>query len=132
MLAETEADWGHFEDRRQWWIDRCKKRQESGYKSTSADPVAVAFTIEKALFEEQPRSRYLVASQAGAGETISWGIREILALNIGHNQSYTRDEIVQFIDLVWPYISGEKSWNSQEEEWEFHDSWIERRLPDED
>jgi hypothetical protein len=27
-------------------------------------------------------------------------------------------------------MSGEKSWNSQEEEWEVHDSWVERRLPD--
>jgi hypothetical protein len=73
-----------------------------------------------------------VASQAGAGQTIAWGIRELLALNIGHDQSYTRDEIVQFIDLVWPYMTSEKSWNSLEEMWEFEDSWIERRLPDTD
>lgn len=132
MLEDTKADWGHLEDRHQWRIDRCKKRQESGYKSAAKNPVAVVLAIEQALFEEKPRVRYLVASQAGAGETISWGIREILALNIGHDQSYTRDEIVQFIDLVWPYIRSEKSWNSQEDEWEFHDSWIERRLPDKD
>ena len=131
-LDDTEADWGHLEDRRQWRIDQCKKSQESGYKSEAKSPVAVVLAIEQALFEDKPRIRYLVASQAGAGETISWGVREILALNIGHDQSYTRDEIVQFIDLMWPYISGEKSWNSQEDEWEFYDSWIERRLPDKD
>lgn len=132
MLNDTEADWGPLEDRRQWRIDRCKKALESGYKSTAADPFAVALTIEQALFEEKPRGRYLVASQGGAGETIAWGIREILALNIGHEKSYTRDEIVQFIDLLWPYMSGEKTWNNQEEEWKLHDDWAERRLPEKD
>lgn len=132
MQDDTDADWGHLEDVRQWRIDRCTKGLESGYKSAAADPTAVAVAIEQALFEEKPRGRYLVASQAGAGETIAWAIREMLALNLGHEQSYTRDEIVQFIDLIWPYMSGEKSWNSLEEEWEVHDSWIDRRLPDMD
>jgi NAD(P)-dependent dehydrogenase (short-subunit alcohol dehydrogenase family) len=132
MLKDTDADWGHLEDTRQRRIDQCTKGLESGYRSAAPDPIAVAVTVEQALFEEKPRWRYLVASQAGAGETIAWAIREMLALNIGHEHSYTRDEIVQFIDLMWPYMSGERSWNSVEEEWEVHDSWIERRLPDED
>jgi NAD(P)-dependent dehydrogenase (short-subunit alcohol dehydrogenase family) len=131
-LDDTDADWGHLEDIRQWRIDRCKEQEESEHKSAAADPIAVALTIEQALFEDQPRARYLVASQAVAGETIAWGIREVLALNIGHDHSYTRDEIVQLIDLLWPYMSGKKSWNSQDDEWETHDSWIERRLPDKD
>ena len=131
-LDDTEADWGHLEDIRQWRIDRCKMREESAQKSAAADPIVVALAIEQALFEDQPRARYLVASQAGAGETIAWGIREVLALNIGHDHSYTRDEIVQLIDLLWPYMSGKKSWNSQDDEWETHDSWIERRLPEND
>jgi NAD(P)-dependent dehydrogenase (short-subunit alcohol dehydrogenase family) len=131
-LDDTEADWGHLEDIRQWRIDRCKIQEESGHKSAAADPIVVALTIEQALFEDQPRARYLVASQAGTGETIAWGIREVLALNIGHDHSYTRDEIVQLIDLLWPYMSGKKSWNSQDDEWETHDSWIERRLPEKD
>ena len=53
-------------------------------------------------------------------------------LNTGHEQSYRRDEIVQFIDLIWPYMSGEKSWKSLDEEREARDSWIERRLPEMD
>jgi NAD(P)-dependent dehydrogenase (short-subunit alcohol dehydrogenase family) len=130
MLDDTEADWGHLEDLRRWKVDRCKKREESEQKSVAADPIAVALTIEQALFEDQPRARYLVASQGGAGETIAWSIREALALNIGHDHSYTRDEIVQLIDLLWPYMSGEKSWNSQDDEWETHDSWVERTLPE--
>ena len=132
ILDGTGADWGHLEDIRQWRIDRCEKQLEPGYKNEAADPIVVARTIEHALFEDKPRGRYLVASQAGAGETIAWGIREVLALNIGHEHSYTRDEIVQFIDLIWPYMSGERSWKSQDDEWETHDSWIERRLRDKD
>ena len=123
---DAGADWGHLEDIRQWRIDRCK---ELGNESAAEEPVAVALAIEQALFEENPRGRYLVASQAGSGETIAWAIREMLALNIGHEHSYTRDEIVQFIDLLWPYMSGEKTWKSQDDEWELHDRWVERRLP---
>lgn len=127
---DTDADWGHLEDIRQGRIEQCKEGLESGYKSAAPDPIAVAVTVEQALFEENPRWRYLVASPAGSGETIAWAIREMLALNIGHEHSYTRDEIVQFIDLIWPYMSGDKTWNSQDEEWEIHDSWVERRVPE--
>ena len=132
VLDDTEADWGHLEDFRQWRIDRCKKRLEPGYTSAAADPIVVALTIEQALFEDQPRGRYLIASQRESGETIAWGIREVLSLNNGHNQSYLRDEIVQFIDLIWPYMNGEKRWKTQDDEWETHDSWIERKLPEQD
>lgn len=129
LLADTETNWGHFEDWRQEKIDACKELGPP-YESTSSDPIAVALTIERALFEDKPRGRYLIASQGGAGETIAWGIREILALNIGHDQSYSRDEIIQIIDLLWPYMSGEKTWNRQEEEWDLHSDWAERRLSD--
>lgn len=128
LLDDADADWGSLEDYRQQRIERCKK----GDKSTAADPIGVAVTIEKALFEDRPRDQYLVASQEGAGFTISWAVAEMLAFNIGHEHSYTRDEIVQFIDLIWPYVNGEKSWSSLEDEWETYDSWIERRLPDKD
>ncbi len=132
VLDDTEADWGHLEDLRQWRIDRCKRRLEPGYESGAADPIVVALTIEQALSEDEPRFRYLVASQVEAGETIAWGMREVLSLNTGHGQSYPRDAIVQLIDLFWPYLSGELNWSSQEDEWETHDSWIEGRLPDSD
>ncbi len=129
---DADADWGHLEDIRQWRLDRCKTEAESGNQGAAGDPKAVAVAIEDALFEEQPRRRYLVASQTEAGETIAWAISEMLALNAGYEQSYTRDEIVQFIDLIWPYMSGEKTWADQDEEWELHDQWIEKRLPDSD
>ncbi len=130
LLQDKGDDWGYFEDRRQEILGNCKEKLEPDFENEETPPDAVARAIEQALFEENPRSRYLVASQGGAGETIAWAIREMLALNIGHEQSYTRDEIVQFIDALWPYMSAQKSWDSPEEEWKFHEDWAERRLPE--
>jgi NAD(P)-dependent dehydrogenase (short-subunit alcohol dehydrogenase family) len=133
LLGDEGVDWGLFEDRHQEMVDNCKARLDPGYEDQGTPPDAVAKTIEKALFEENPRGRYLVASeQAEAGETIAWAIREMLALNLGHEHSYTRDEIVQFIDAMWPYMSGEKSWETPEQEWKFHEAWAEKRLPEKD
>ncbi|HEY5775118.1 MAG TPA: SDR family oxidoreductase [Xanthomonadales bacterium] len=132
LLDDKNDDWGVFEARRQGILDNCKERLEPGFKNKGTPPDAVARAIEQALFEENPRGRYLVASQGGAGETIAWAIREMLALNLGHEQSYTRDEIVQFIDALWPYMSAKKSWDNPEEEWKFHTDWAERRLPEKD
>lgn len=128
MLKNTSDDWGLFEDRRREMIASCKKRLEPGFENKGTPPQAVARAIEQALFEKNPRGRYLVASQGGTGETIAWAIREMLALNLGHEHSYTRDEIVQFIDFMWPYMSGEKFWGDSEEEWRFHEAWAERKV----
>jgi hypothetical protein len=56
----------------------------------------------------------------------------MLALNLGHEHSYTRDEIVWFIDALWPYMDGQKTWASPEEKWKFIDAWSERRVPEKD
>jgi len=52
----------------------------------------------------------------------------MLALNLGHEHSDTRDQIAQFIDALWPYMSAEKSWDTAEDEWRFREAWAERRL----
>jgi len=132
LFEDKDDDWGFFEDRRQEILASCKEKLEPGFKNEGTSPEAVARAIEQALFEENPRGRYLVASQGGAGETIAWAIREMLALNMGQEHSYTRDEIVQFIDALWPYMSAQKSWGDPEEEWKLHADWAERRLPEKD
>ncbi len=126
ILNESD-DWGIFEDWRKYNIDSCKKTSTED-PTNKRSPIIVAKVIEQALFEANPRGRYLVATQGGAGETIAWGLREMLALNIGHEQSYTRDELVQFIDLMWPYMDGTQKWETPEDEWEFHTQWAERKL----
>ena len=131
LLADADAeDWGLFEERRQNMLKSCEERLEAGVENEGTPPDAVARTIEQALFEENPRDRYLVVpEQVEAGWTIAQAVQEMLSLNIGHEYSYTRDEIVEVIDAMWPYFSGEKSWDDPAEQAEmmkFMDAWMAR------
>ncbi len=131
-LADTDAKpYVYFEERRQALLARCRERLEAGVQSEGVKPDAVAAAIEQALFDEKPRDRYLVVpEQVEAGWTISKIIEEMLALNVGHEYSYTRDELVELIDAYWPFASGEKSWSDPDDEAEmekFIDAWMERQ-----
>jgi nucleoside-diphosphate-sugar epimerase len=79
-------------------------------------------------FEENPRDRYLVVpKQEEAGWTIAKILEEMLVLNVGHEYSYTRDELIEFIDAYWPFATGEKSWSNETDEKEmeaFIDAWM--------
>lgn len=132
MVADTDADdWGLFEDRRQQMLSSCKERLEAGVENEGTPPDAVARTVQQALFEDDPRDRYLVVPrQVEAGWTIAKAADELLSFNNGHDHSYTRDEIVELIDAIWPYANGEKSYDDPEQEAElmaFMDAWMERR-----
>lgn len=68
-------------------------------RSRFAEPDAVARAVAHALFDEQPRRRYLVTSnQREAEVTIRKAIEELVQLNEGHAHSYSRDELVQLVD----------------------------------
>lgn len=124
MLADTNADWGMFEERRQEMLGDCRRSVQPGSGTRGMPPIAMVTAVQHALFDEKPRSRYLVVSkQIEAADTIVQATKEMLRLNVGHNHSYTRDEIVGLIDDMWPYIDGEKSWATVEEEWAFIDAW---------
>ena len=135
-LVKTQDDenWGQFEQRRQNMIKSCKERLAAGVASEGTPPDAVAETIEMALFEKQPKDRYLVVpEQREAGWTISWGIDEIMQLNSQHQHSYTRDELVALIDQSWPYYNGEKSFDNEADDREFMDfltRWIVKEKSD--
>jgi hypothetical protein len=129
LLADTDADdWGAFEERRQQMIAGCRERLEAGVQGEGVPPDAVAAAIEQALFEENPRDRYLVVpKQEEAGWTIAKILEEMLVLNVGHEYSYTRDELIEFIDAYWPFATGEKSWSNETDEKEmeaFIDAWM--------
>lgn len=134
LAGNTADDWGMFEERRQGLLNDCKERVSADAESDGTPPDAVARAVNHALFEENPRARYLVVPrQVEAGWTIAKAIDEMLALNVGHEHSYTRDEIVQLIDALWPYASGEKSWDDPDDEseiMEFMDAWMERKQPE--
>jgi NAD(P)-dependent dehydrogenase (short-subunit alcohol dehydrogenase family) len=132
LLNDNDADdWGLYEDRRQEMLANCKKRLEAGVENEGTPPDAVALAIEQALFEENPRDRYLVVPrQVEAGWTIAKSVEEMLALNVGHEYSYSRDEVVQLIDALWPFASGVKSSDKPEDEAEiraFMTAWMEKQ-----
>lgn len=133
---KSAADWGLFENRRQEMLSDCEGRINAGVADEGTPPDAVALAIQRALFEENPRDRYLVVPrQVEAGWTIAKAIEEMLALNLGHEHSYTREEIGQLIDAMWPYASGEKSWDDPEDEAEimaFTQAWMEKQAPKKD
>lgn len=137
LVADKSAsEWGLFEDRRQEMLKSCEERLDAGVENEGTPPDAVAYAIKDALFEENPRDRYLVVPrQIEAGWTIAKAIDEMLALNVGHEHSYTRDEIVQLIDAMWPFASGEKSWDEPGDEAamkEFMQTWMKRQAPGKD
>ena len=132
LLADADADsWGLYEERRQSMLDDCKKRLDAGVEEEGTPPIAVAHAVERALFDEHPRERYLVVpEQVEAGWTIAKAAEEMLALNLGHEYTYSRDEIVALIDAIWPFASGEKSWDNAEDEAAMNalmDAWMERK-----
>jgi NAD(P)-dependent dehydrogenase (short-subunit alcohol dehydrogenase family) len=129
LVEDADADpWVYFEERRQQMIAGCRERLESGVTGEGVPPDAVAAAIEQALFEEKPRDRYLVVpEQVEAGWTIAKILEEMLVLNAGHEYSYTRDELVEFIDAYWPFATGEKSWSNKADEEEmsrFVNAWM--------
>lgn len=137
LIADASAgDWGLFEKRRQEMLSDCKERLDAGVENEGTPPDAVAHAVESALFEENPRDRYLVVPrQVEAGWTIAKAIEEMLVLNVGHEYSYTRNEIDQLIDAMWPFASGEKSWDDPEDEANmrtFMQAWMERQAPEKD
>ena len=129
LVEDTDAEpWVYFEERRQKMIAGCRERLESGVQGEGTPPDAVAAAIEQALFEENPRDRYLVVpEQVEAGWTIAKILEEMLVLNVGHEYSYTRDELVEFIDAYLPFATGEKSWSNPadaEEAEKFINDWM--------
>jgi len=124
MLADTDADWGLFEKRRQEMLDDCRRSVQPSSSTRGMPPIEMVSAVQHALFDASPRSRYMVVSkQIEAADTIVQATKELLRINVGHNHSYTRDEIVGLIDDMWPYIDGEKSWATVEDEYAFIDAW---------
>ena len=108
-LADTDAKpYVYFEEQRQQLLARCRERVKAGNESSGTPPDAVSATIEQALFEENPKYRYLVVpEQRQAGWTIGKVMGEMLELNARQDHSYTRDELVELMDAFWPFVSGD-------------------------
>jgi len=73
----------------------------SGWESEAGngDPMEVAQAALHAMFDENPKRRYLVVpNQEQAGWTIKKAIQELAQLNQDHTYSYSRDDLVKMLD----------------------------------
>ncbi len=134
-VEDTDAEpYVYFEERRQQMLEGCRERLEAGIEDEGTPPDVVAVAIEHALFDDNPKEHYLVVpEQVEAGWTIAKVIEELLMINARHEHSYTRDELVAFVDTYWPYAEGEKSFDDEEDEAEFNaffDTWATREGAD--
>ncbi len=131
-LEDTDAKpYVYFEERRQQMLASCRERLKAGVENEGTPPEAVSVAIEHALFDENPKSRYLVVpEQVEAGWTIAQVMEEMLTLNAGHDYSYTRDELIELMDAFWPFAAGEKSFDSDKDMAEmgpFFENWASRQ-----
>jgi NAD(P)-dependent dehydrogenase (short-subunit alcohol dehydrogenase family) len=64
-----------------------------------ADPIAVAQAAMHAMFDENPKRRYMVVpNQREAEITIRKAIEEVVQLNQGQEYTYSRDELVKMLE----------------------------------
>jgi len=71
----------------------------AGDRSKYPEPDAVAKAVQHALFDANPKRRYMVVpAQSEAELTIRKAIEELVQLNKGHAHSYDRDALVEMLD----------------------------------
>lgn len=118
LLADTDAEpYRYFEDYRQERRQRCKDWLDEGSPNDSPEPDAVAEAVEHALFSDKPRYHYLVVpEQRQAGWTILKAMEELLMLNGGQPYSYSQEELIALMQALWPYSTGEKSFQNEEDD----------------
>jgi hypothetical protein len=68
-------------------------------QTDGVEPDAVSDAVLHALFDENPKIRYMVVpTQQQAEWTIKKAIQELVQLNEGHKYSYDRDSLVKLLD----------------------------------
>jgi len=81
-----------------------------GDRSQFKEPDEVAEAVFHALFDEDPKMRYMVVpNQTEAGWTIRKAIEELVQLNEGHAYSYDRKALIEMLDqaLAAPETGGD-------------------------
>lgn len=80
------------------------KRFEDG----QGDPAEVAAAVMKALFDDNPKPRYLtVPTQEQAFWTINRAIERMVEQNHDHKYSYDREDLIEMLDAALAKQSGE-------------------------
>jgi len=77
--------------------DRIKGWEESD--SPNGDPMQVANAALHAMFDPNPKRRYLVVpNQEQAGWTIAKAVEELVQLNMDQEYSYSREQLIEMLD----------------------------------
>lgn len=70
-------------------------------RSQYKDPEPVARAVAHALFDANPKPRYMVVpNQKEAGWTIGEAVRELVELNRDQPYSYSRDQLIEMLDAA--------------------------------
>jgi hypothetical protein len=70
-----------------------------GDREPETDPIAVSKAAMHAMFDDNPKRRYMVVpNERQADITIRKAIEEVVQLNQGQEYSYTRDELVKMLE----------------------------------
>ena len=87
--------------------DRLKERVDKN--EPSGDPMQVAKAALHAMFDPNPKRRYLVVpTQEQAGWTIGKAVEELAQLNMDHEFSYSREQLIDMLDKAMNPAAEEK------------------------
>ena len=100
MLNERDdRDYQYYAEEMDEYYDGCAEYLEEGGVSDAPPPVMVSDAIQHALFAERPREHYLVvADPFEARITIGKLVEELVHMNEGHDQTYSREELIEMLD----------------------------------
>ena len=80
-------------------LRRLNDTKNSGDRSQYKEPDEVADAVAKALFEPNPKRRYMVVPSQGEAEwTIGHQVRQLVQLNEDQPYSYDRDALIRMLD----------------------------------
>jgi len=110
LKDQATRTYRYYQDVMDRYLDYCRQRFETEVPATpGASPEPVAAAIEHALFATSPKSHYLVASDGSeAMITIGKLFEEIAHLNLDHEHSIGREELIRMLDLEIARARGEK------------------------
>ena len=87
---QDDSPYKEIYDRLQGWEDS---------EELNGDPMEVANAALHAMFDPNPKRRYLVTpNQEQAGRTIGKAVEELVQLNMDHQYSYSREQLIEMLD----------------------------------
>ena len=107
--ADAEAS-AYWKEMMKDHLDYCRERVQPGYEVQAPQPVAVAEAIEHALFDAEPRLKYLVVPEKGQATWINWSlVADLLDYNTDAEHGHTREEILDLMDRELRFRAGDKT-----------------------